>query len=82
MTPKGNPTPRNNPPNTVTNVPSDPDSYPTLLDYSSLDSYDSSDNDYSKKMRHIKNAPDYKEFQRPYKKCARLTSKPITDAYK
>ena len=40
VTPNGNPTPRNNPPNQVPNVPDDPGSDP-ILSYSSLS--DSSD---------------------------------------
>ena len=38
--PKGNPKPRENPPNRLLNVPADPDSDPSFLDYSSLDSSD------------------------------------------
>ena len=37
MTPKGNPTSRNNPPDSVTNVPADPDSDTILSDNHPLD---------------------------------------------
>ena len=43
VTPKGNPTPRNNPTNLVQNIPADPDSYPSFSDSSSLGSSDSYD---------------------------------------
>ena len=46
LTPKGNPTPRNNSPNMVLNLPSDPDSDPILSDHSLSDSSDSSDDEY------------------------------------
>ena len=51
MTPKGNPTIRNNPPNPAPNVPADPDSDPSLSDSSLSDSSYSSDGEYSKQRR-------------------------------
>ena len=46
--------PHNNPPNTITNVPADPDLDTSLSDSSSLDSYDSPDDEYYKQTRHAK----------------------------
>ena len=48
VTPKGNLKPRKNPNNLVTNVPIEPDLDPILLDYSSSDSSESSDDEYYK----------------------------------
>ena len=48
VTPKGNPTTSNNPPNTVPNVPYDPNSAPILSDSSLPELSDSSDNKYYK----------------------------------
>ena len=50
VTPKVNPTPCNNPPNPVPNVPADPDSDPSSSYYYFLDSSDSSDDEYSKQI--------------------------------
>ena len=55
VTSTGNPTSRNNPPNPVPDVAADPNSYPSLPDSYSLDSYDSSDNGYATWWRHTKN---------------------------
>ena len=49
MTPKGNPTLRNNSSNPAPNVPTDPDSDPSLSDSSLSDSYDSPDGEYPNK---------------------------------
>ena len=46
VTPKGNHKPRENPPNTVPNLPAELDPEPSWSDYSSSESSDSSDNDY------------------------------------
>ena len=54
VTPKGSPKPRINPPNQVPHVPSDPNSDPSLSGSSFSDSFDSSDNDYSKQIRSTK----------------------------
>ena len=51
VTPKENPTPCNNEPITVTNIPADPYSDPSLSYYSSWDLSDSSDNEYNKLRR-------------------------------
>ena len=50
MTPKFNPTPRNNPHNLVPNVPADPDSTPSFLDSSLSESSHSSDDGYIKQV--------------------------------
>ena len=55
VTPKGNLTSCNNPPNLVPNVPSDPDSDSDLLYSSSSNSSDSSDDEYYKQRLHGKN---------------------------
>ena len=52
---KGNPTPSNNPPIPVPNVPADPDSDPSLLDYSLSDSFYLSVNEYSWHRQFTKN---------------------------
>ena len=54
-TPKRNPKPRNNPPNIVSYEPADPDSDPSLSDFSLSDSSDSLDDDYYKQRRRAKN---------------------------
>ena len=76
VTPKGNPTTHKNPPNTVLNVPSDPDSYPSLLDTSSLDSNDSLENEYYKQRKLAKNNKKKGQsktcFHDHIKKCANL----------
>ena len=86
MKPKGHPKPRDNPPNTVPNVPADPDSYPGLSDSSLLDSYDSSDDKYYKQIWHAKNCKEKlwskTRFDETIKRCAKLISKLRTDAYK
>ena len=48
VTPKGIPTPHDNPPNPVPYVPADPDSDPGLSYSSMSNSYDSSDDEYYK----------------------------------
>ena len=82
VTPKLNHTPRNNPPNTVPNVPTDLDSDSTLSYSSSLDPYDSSDNKYYKRRRRAKNNNNKRQsktsFNNPIKKCANVTAKLIT----
>ena len=55
MKPKGNPTPHNNSPNTVPNLPADPDSDPSFPYSSLLYSSDSSENEYYKQKRCAKN---------------------------
>ena len=45
------PTPHNNPPNMLTNIPADPDSDPGLSDSSLSDSSDSFDDEYYKRIR-------------------------------
>ena len=55
VTPKGNPTPRNNPPNPVTNIPYEPYSEPILSDYSLTDSSESSDDECDKIRQLSKN---------------------------
>ena len=67
MTPKGNHTPRNNPPNLVSNVPAEPDSDPSLSYYSLSDSSDSSDGEYYKKIRHEKKNRSKVRFVDPIK---------------
>ena len=54
LSPKVNPKPRNNPPNTVLYVPSDLDSNPGLSDYSSSESSDLSDGEYFKQIQCVK----------------------------
>ena len=54
VTPRGNPKPRNNHPNPVTNVPADMDLDPGLSDSSSLESSDSLDEEHSKRRLHSK----------------------------
>ena len=67
VTPTGNLTPPNNPPKPVPSTPIEPDSDPSSLDYSLLDSSDSSDSGY------------LKQGQRTCKKCWRkgVTTNPI-----
>ena len=77
---------RNNPPNLVTNVPSDPYSDQSLS-YSSLsESYDSSEDGYYKQKRRAKNDKNKCRskmcFDDPIKKCTKLTAKLLTAAYK
>ena len=55
MTPKGNPMPHKNQPNTVLNVPDDPDPDPSLSDYFSLELSDSSGAGYPKQGIYTKN---------------------------
>ena len=54
VTPKGNPTSYNKPPNPVRKVIADPDSDPSSLDSSLSDSSDSSDDEYYKIRRRAK----------------------------
>ena len=82
VTSKGKPTPHKNLPNPVPNVPADSNSYPSLSDYSSSDSSESSDNEY---YRQIQRAKDNKKklrsktsFYDPIKKCENVTSKVLT----
>ena len=86
MTPKGNPTLRNNSSNPAPNVPTDPDSDPSLSDYSLSDSYDSPDGEYSKQRRCTKknenNCQSKNIFNDPIKKCAKLISKLPTASQK
>ena len=86
MTPKGNPTPYKNPPNPVPNVPSDPDSDTSFSDSSSLDTYDSSDNNYYKQKRHAKKnkmkRQSRTQFHDPIKECANIAAKLLAAAYK
>ena len=77
----GNPTPRNNRPNPVPNVPSEPDSDPSSSDSSSLDSSQSSDLDILNNDDTRKKPQSKKRFNDPIKKCASLTAKLLKDAY-
>ena len=85
VTPRENTKPRDNPPNPVRNISADPDSDPTLSDYSSSESCDSSDNKYYKRRR--RERKDRKKFRSKtrfddlIKKCVNLTSKLLTYAY-
>ena len=85
MTDECNPTPCNNPPNIVLNVPDDPNSYPSLSDYFLLNSSDSSDAGYTKRERHTKKKKmkrcSKKGFNDPIKKWANITAKVIRAAY-
>ena len=86
VTPKGNPTPRNNPTNMVPNVPDDPESNPGLSYSSSSDSSDLSDNDYSKqvwrtKKNNINKCWSKTCFRNPIKKWAKCTAKILTAMY-
>ena len=86
VTPKVNPTPHNNPPNQVPNVPDEPYSYPSSS-YSSLsDSSDSSD-DYSYKrgQRRKNNKNKFRSetrFHDPIKNCANITTNLLNAPYK
>ena len=84
MTPKGNPTPCNNPPNHILNVPAESDSDPGFSDSSWSDSYDSSDDEYYKRIQHAKNNKK-KQWNKtrsgdPIKKYAKLTANLLTAA--
>ena len=76
MTPKGNPTPHNNPPNSVLNVPADPDSDPSLSDSPMSYPSDSSDGEYSKQRRCMKenknNCQSKNSFNHPIKSAQSL----------
>ena len=54
VTPKFSPTPLNNPPKLAQNIPAELDSDPILSDSSLSDLSDSSDDDYSKLIPHMK----------------------------
>ena len=54
VTPKGNPKPRNNQPNTVPKIPAEQDSDPSWLDYSLTESSNSSDDAYYKQRQRAK----------------------------
>ena len=84
ITPTEKSTPCNNPPKQVPYVPIDPNSYPSLLDSSLLDSYDSSDSGYSKlgQRTHTHKKFCIKNFNDDsIKKCANLTAKLLKYAY-
>ena len=86
VTPKGNPTPRNNPPKPAPNVPDDPDSDPSLSDCSLSESSNSLDGEYSKQRRFMKknekNCQSKNSVNDPIKKCAKLTAKLLTASQK
>ena len=85
VTPKVNPTPCNDPPNLVPNVPDDPDSDPSLSDFPSANSSESSDDDNFKQRRctkkNKKKRQGKKSFNDTIKKCAKFI-KLITETYK
>ena len=68
------------------NVPADPDSDPSLSNSPMSYPSDSSDGEYSKKMRCMKenkkNCQNENSFNDPIKKCAKLTAKLVTAAQK
>ena len=86
VTPIVNPKPCKIPPNLVPNVPADPDSDPSLSDFSSLESSDSSDEKYYKQRWRAKKDRNKRRsktrFDQPINKCANLTYKILTTAYK
>ena len=86
MTPKGNPTPRNNPPNPALNVPADPDADPSLSDSPLSYPSDSSDGEYSKQnqcmKKNKKNCQSKNSSNDPIKKCAKLTANLLTASQK
>ena len=86
MSPQGNPTPHNYPPNPVPNIPDEPDSDPSFSDSSSSDSSDSQDNDYSKQRRFTKNNKikhqSKTRFHDPIKNYANLIANLLKAAYK
>ena len=71
--------PRNHPPNSVPNVPADPDSHPSFSYYYLSYSSDSSENNYYKIMRRTKKNKikhrSKNRYNEPIKKCAKLTAK-------
>ena len=86
VTPKLNPLPRNNPPNMVPNITVEPDSDP-ISSYSSLsDSYDSSDNEYYKRIQRAKKHKNKRRsktcFDDSIKKRATITSNLLIFGYK
>ena len=85
MTPKGNHTPCNNPPNLVPKLPADLDADENSSDYSLLDTSDSSDDKYYQIIRCAKNNKK-KRQSKTYsdhliKKCANITAKLLTFMY-
>ena len=86
VTPKVNPKPFDNSLNTVPNLPEDPDSDPSSSDSSLPDLSDSSYDKYYKQRRRAKKYKNKHQsktrFDEPIKKCANLTDKLHTAAYK
>ena len=86
VTPRGNPKPFHNPPNTVLNIPDNPYSDPSLSYHYLSESSDSSDNEYYKQIPHAKNdknkCQSKTHFDKPIKKCANITARILTDSYK
>ena len=85
MKPKGNPTPINNPPNPVPNLPADPYSDSIFSDSSSSDSSDSSESEYLKQVGRTKNSKkkrqSKKSFNEAINKCANITTKLLKYVY-
>ena len=76
---------RKDPPNLLPSVPADPDSDPGLSDSSLLDSSKSSYYEHSKQIRFTNNNNNKHQSKKrfdPIKKCANITSKLLTAAYK
>ena len=82
LTPKVNSLPLNNPPNPVLNLQSGPDSDIGSSDSYLLDLYESSDDDYCKKIRRAKKNKNKRRSKtclvESIKNCAKLTSKLLT----
>ena len=85
MTPRGNPKPRDNPPNPVPNVQNNPGSDPNSSDFSSSESSDSSGDEYYKWIqlsKRDKNKHRSKTlFEDWIKKYAKLTANLLTAVY-
>ena len=84
--PKGNPTPFNNPPNPVPDMPAYLDSDPSQSDSSlSGSSHSPNDNNYKRRQCANNNKNKLRNktcFHDPIKKCANLKAKVIISAYK
>ena len=70
----------------VPNVPTEPNSDPIFAGSSLLDSSDSSDDEYYKRISYAKKNKNKRQskmsFNDPIKNCAKLTAKQLTAAYK
>ena len=86
MTPKVNPTPLNNPPNPIPNVPADPDSDPSSSDSSISYFSHLSDDEFYKQRQHAKKNKKKRRnkihFRYPIKNCANIKDKVLKSAYK